>query len=333
MISVPEEGGINFLQITTEDDCMASPGFAVTSKHTVTTNPSKGGGWWYPYSVIDISPDGEKIGYINYKNETSNVMIKSATSGGGSTQRTFRTDVRNFTFSPDGAKICYTEFRDSNTGLYMMDSQKGTTVQRISPTTSYDNGPSMSKKDRIIFFDRYEGDSNYSLWSYDAEKGLFSNYSRGFAPCIDPTNSKIIYCARYTSDDKPPVVKISKTLFNQRQIYISHEKSRRSEIWKLDIEKGTEELLLSGKTSFAVPKVSPDGKWILLTGVNESNNKIWSTDIFVIRADGTNLTQLTYHPGNDMSAVWAPDGKSIYFVSQRGTKKGAYNVWKMNFSL
>ena len=53
----------------------------------------------------------------------------------------------------------------------------------------------------------------------------------------------------------------------------------------------------------------------------------------VIGTDGNNLTQLTYHPGNDISAVWAPDGKSIYFLSQRGNVEGKYNVWKMNFNL
>lgn len=29
----------------------------------------------------------------------------------------------------------------------------------------------------------------------------------------------------------------------------------------------------------------------------------------------------------------SPDGKSIYFLSQRGSAKKKYNVWRMNFSL
>ena len=330
VISVPEEGGINFVKITTDDDAVVSPGYMATSKTLVTKNPSKNieNVAWYRYPVIDISPDGQNVGYINYKNETSNVMIKSAVQGGGSAQRTFRTDVRGFTFSPDGEKICYTEYRDGSTGIYMMDAQKGTTVQRISPAGSQDRGPSMSKQGRIIFFDRYEGGDNSSLWSYDADKGLFSNYSRGFTPCVNPINDNLIYCARNTYDDNTKVVKSKKMTF------INNEKVRRAEIWKLDIEKGSEELLLSNKSSsFSCPKVSPDGKWILLTGLNQSNNGVWNTNLFVIRSDGTNFTQLTYHPGNDMSGVWAPDGKSIYFVSQRGTEKGLYNVWRMNFPL
>jgi Tol biopolymer transport system component len=336
-ISVPEEGGINFVKLTTDDDGVASPGFWATTKSHITTDPTKSGVSWYRYPVIDVSADGEKVGYINYKNETTNVMIKSAFSGGSSTQRTFRTDVRGFAFSPDGEKICYTEFRDGNTGIFMMNAQKGTTVQRISPTGSSDNGPSMTKEDRIIFFDRYEGEYNYSLWSYDTDNGLFSNYSHGYSPCVDPSNDQIIYCTRYTYDDNEKGNIVSRkglSLLNSKQAYVSNLKTRRSEIWKLDISKGTEELLLSDKmSSFSSPKVSPDGKWILITGANTSNNGIWNTNLFVIRSDGTNFTQLTYHPGNDMSAVWSPGGQSIYFVSQRGTEKGTYNVWKMNFPL
>ncbi|MDR0792719.1 MAG: hypothetical protein LBE82_05385 [Chitinophagaceae bacterium] len=337
-ISVPEEGGINFVKLTSDDDGVASPGYRSTSQTGVTTNPSRNGISWYNYAVIDVSPNGEKIGYINLKNTTTNVMIKSSSAGGGSVQRTFRTDVRGFTFSPDGKKICYTEFRDEHTGIYMMDANQGTTVQRISPTNSDDNGPSMSREGRTIFFDRYEGNYDFSLWSYDADKGLFSNYSRGFTPCVDPANDNNIYCARFTYDNTGNTIinKRKIRIGNQKieQIFYTNEKSRRSEIWKLNIEKGTEELLLSDKmSSFSSPKVSPNGKWILVTGANKSNNGIWNTNIFVVRSDGTQFTQLTYHPGNDMSPIWSPDGKSIYFVSQRGTKEGTYNVWKMNFPL
>lgn len=332
-VFVPEEGGINFVKITTDADAVASPGFQATNKTHITTSPTKGGVSWYTYPVIAVSPDGEKIGYITYKNDATNVMIKSAIQGGGSIQQTFRSDIRGFTFSPNGTKVCYTEFRDGSNGIYMMNFNKGTVTQRISPTGSYDSGPSMSTNGDIIFFDRREGNLNYGLWSYNVDNGLFSNYSHGYTPCVDPTNDKIIYCARHTHDDNFSISK-KITLGGIKTTYITNEKSRRSEIWKLDTEKGTEELLLSDKSSsFSSPKVSPDGKWILITGANKSNNGIWNTNLFVIRADGTNFTQLTYHPGNDMSAVWSADGKSIYFISQRGTEKGLYNVWKMNFPL
>jgi len=109
--------------------------------------------------------------------------------------------------------------------------------------------------------------------------------------------------------------------------------SRRSEIWRFDTEKGTEELLSDQTMSFSSPQVSPDGKWILVTGASRTADGIWNTNIFVVSSDGTNFTQLTYHPANDLSAIWSANGKSIYFASQRGTEDGRYNVWRMNFSL
>lgn len=71
-----------------------------------------------------------------------------------------------------------------------------------------------------------------------------------------------------------------------------------------------------------------------MTGSSRAGKKnTINTDIFVVRTDGTQLTQLTYHPGNDLSAIWAPDGRAIYFLSERGTAGKVYNVWKMDFNM
>ncbi|MBO5641954.1 MAG: PD40 domain-containing protein, partial [Prevotella sp.] len=86
--------------------------------------------------------------------------------------------------------------------------------------------------------------------------------------------------------------------------------------------------------SYTSPQLSPDGNWILVVGSSKSEKeKTENTDIFVVRTDGTLFTQLTYHPGHDLSPVWSPDGKSIFFLSQRGSVKGNYNVWRMDFNL
>ena len=328
-VYVPEEGGINFVKITNDADLVACPGYRATFKEHQTTAPSSGGVYWYPYSVLAISKDGESIGYIALRNDATNVMIKSTKQGGGSTQQTFRSDVREFTFSPDGKKVCFTEYRDGKRGIYMMDFNQGTVTQRISPLDSHDNGPAISKDGNTIFFDRSEGKQNSGLWSYNIKTGLFSNYSHGSTPCIDPTNEKIIYCYRVAYNDN--TTRVYNT--SDGRIYYN-EKQPRGEIWKLNTERGTEEILLTQeRTCFTTPEVSPDGKWILFTGANKSNNGIYNTNIFVMKSDGTRFTQLTYHPGNDLSAIWSPDGKSIYFISQRGTEKGVYNVWKMDFQL
>ena len=128
--------------------------------------------------------------------------------------------------------------------------------------------------------------------------------------CPIPSDPNSVYCARFT--DK-----------------------KESEIWRVNFQTGVEELILGvpGK-SYTSPQLSPDGKWLLLVGTSRAEKeKLDNTDIFVVRTDGTQFTQLTYHPGNDLSPVWSPDGKSVFFLSERGSKDRKYNVWRMDFNL
>jgi Tol biopolymer transport system component len=69
--------------------------------------------------------------------------------------------------------------------------------------------------------------------------------------------------------------------------------------------------------SFAV---SHDGQWIsFASGGNRQ-------DIFLMRADGTGLRQLTDDPFKDRNMGWTPDGQRIYFMSDRG---GDYETWSI----
>jgi hypothetical protein len=60
-------------------------------------------------------------------------------------------------------------------------------------------------------------------------------------------------------------------------------------------------------------ELSYDGKQALFSW--KKNNKS-NYDIFLINIDGTDLRQLTKHPGNDFNASWLPDG-AIAFLSDR----------------
>ena len=68
------------------------------------------------------------------------------------------------------------------------------------------------------------------------------------------------------------------------------------------------------------PSFSPDCKWIVFTS-DESGNK----DIWMMRTDGSNRTQLTTNPSTDIHPVWGEDGY-VYFVSNRGLLWG---IWRL----
>ncbi|MEX0643968.1 MAG: hypothetical protein WD076_01555 [Parvularculaceae bacterium] len=57
---------------------------------------------------------------------------------------------------------------------------------------------------------------------------------------------------------------------------------------------------------------SPSGEEIAFT-----SDRTGDPEIYVVRADGTGLRQLTNEPGRDAHPFWSPDGKEIVFQSPR----------------
>jgi hypothetical protein len=75
------------------------------------------------------------------------------------------------------------------------------------------------------------------------------------------------------------------------------------------------------------PQVSPDGEWIVFvvrkTDLDENRGR---KDLWLVRIDGTELRRLTSHPSDDTNPRWAPDGKSVWFISDRTESS---QVWRI----
>lgn len=298
IVSVPEESGIDFTQISTPSDYVCMP----------LVKRLQGRIEWLSNHILDISIDGNNIAYLSYRNNTTNIFIKELSKQGSSIQRTNRTGVLDFSYSPDGKYLCFSETRGKITQIFQTNANNGYVCRQIT-NGNQDYSPTYSSNMKLIFFARQEM-NGISIWSYNIQNNFLSNYSSGMNPCPIKGESAFL-CTRINGAGK-------------------------SEIWRINYETGVEECIISDpQRSFTTPTLSPDGQWILFVGdskIDGGNFTYLNTDIFVCKTDGTRFSQITYHAADDLSPIWSKDGKYIYFISQRGDKTGTANIWRMNFS-
>lgn len=86
-----------------------------------------------------------------------------------------------------------------------------------------------------------------------------------------------------------------------------------------------ERVLLPSSGMDYSPSLSADGRWVVFTSQSDG-----SADIYRVRPDGTGMERLTDDPAFDDQAVLSPDGKSLAFVSTRGT--GRARLWVMDMA-
>jgi Tol biopolymer transport system component len=84
--------------------------------------------------------------------------------------------------------------------------------------------------------------------------------------------------------------------------------------------RGAPVTVIGGSRPFGGPSPSPDGRWLAF----HSTAPQW--DIFVSRANGSGIRQLTNDRAFDRNPTWSPDGSQIAFMSNRD---GKFQIWSI----
>ena len=330
--AAPEEQGLNIQKITDESSntVLGSRTASISSKRAGGLLGALYGGYngsilnsnfalsarggcrdakyyWGTNRLLAVSPDGTEVAYLNRSNKQDNIMIRRAATQGASTQRTFR-DIGDMSWGSDG-NLYFSDCTDGEHSQIGSTNAKSGSIIRQMTNNNVDSNPVLSKDGKLLLFTRMDK-SGPSIWSLNLEDNTLTSCARGYNPCFTGTSNDEFVCVRNST-------------------------SGVSEIWKVDYVKGQETLILSDKKrGFTNPSVSPDGQWILVQGNSKSSvKKNENLDIFAVRIDGSNFTQITYHAATDCCPVWSVDGQYIYFISTRGNKDESYNVWRMRFAL
>lgn len=170
VVSVPEESGTDFTQISQTTDYVCMP----------EVKRSNRGIGWFSNRILDISTDGSQIAYLSFRNNTTNIFIKDLSKQGSSIQKTNRTAVLDFSYSPDGKQIVFSEARGKTNQIFQTSADKGFVCRQIT-SGNMDYSPIYSADMKLIFFARQENKS-ISIWSHDMQNNFLANYSQGLNP-------------------------------------------------------------------------------------------------------------------------------------------------------
>lgn len=308
-----------------------------------------------PFSAENVSwaPDGSKFAFqANAFGETkleSTEVLTYELKDGKITQITAN---KNFDgdagWSPDGGTIVFSSDRDGNYEIYSMKAD-GTDVKRLTNNAGHDSFPKFSPDGTLISFNsnfesettdiyvmRTDGSNVIRLtsakghdfsrngWSPDGTKFAYNSNVDGnddvFVMDIDVFRP-VPLISMPDADLKTPAYSPDGERIVFSAVYPDHH----SELRIFDRATGKSAVIVTTSSPENYPQWSPDGNWIAFH--QEVNGK-W--DIFKVRPDGSDLTNLTNDPSSDSIPVWSADSATIYFRSNRNGDTENAELFKMN---
>ena len=114
-------------------------------------------------------------------------------------------------------------------------------------------------------------------------------------------------------------------------VFASSELAGSSDIYVMNADGSYPRRLTTSPSVDTFPAWSPDGQYIAyMSDMEEPGNadNPGNYDIYVMKADGSEIRRLTSEPGEDTNPTWSPDGTWIAFLSDR---EGEFvGLYKMN---
>jgi Tol biopolymer transport system component len=230
-----------------------------------------------------------------------------ATDGWHFQQLTFGASASLPSISPDGQQFLFVRREGKELDIFLQ-RVGGQNAVNLTRGSGFDNTEPAFSPDgaRVAFRSERDGGGIYVMGA--TGESVRRVVEEGFAPSWSPDGFRLAY-----------------TMTDQQDPY--HLGSP-GNVLTVELESGKKHLLFDGQvleTTLVRPTWSPDGKRMAAFGLMGTGSQ---RDLFTldVTAEKPKPVRLTNDKPLDWAPVWAPDGRSIYFGSDRGGTLDLYRI-------
>jgi serine/threonine protein kinase len=204
--------------------------------------------------------------------------------------------------SPDGKWIVYDGNQAGNADIYLQSVGGHNAINLTKDSPEDDTEPAFSPDGENIAF-RSERDGGGIFVMGRTGESVRRVTDSGFSPAWSPDGTRLVFA---TSMPDP---------FNRSP----------SELWTVALATG-EKRRLSDVVDGVQPSWSPHDQRIAYWTVFGEGGRQGQRDLWTVPAHGGPPTPVTSDAALDINPVWSPDGRFLYFSSDRG---GSVSLWRI----
>ena len=214
-------------------------------------------------------------------------------------------EERQAQLGPGGANFVFVSDASGNPDIHLQRVGGRNPLNLTPDSPEADTAPAFSPDgERIAFCSERDGPRSIYVMGSTGESVKRLTDS-GFDPAWSPDGKQIVFSDREGQDP--------------------YSRNVPAHLWVVPAAGG-EIRQLTRQGDAVQPRWSPNGRRIAYWGLKEGSGQ---RDIWTIPADATGEpvpVAVTSDPTMDWNPVWSPDGRSLYFASERG---GSMNLWRV----